>query len=1455
MAAADYTSVVEQLYVSYFGRPADTYGLANFSAQLAAMNAPTTLAGINTAAQSGNAPLAALVNSFNTSPESVALYGTGTGDIEISKFVTAIYTNVLNRQPDLDGLKFWKGEIMNGHLSKANAALAITQGALDNTTDQGKIDAAIVQNKMLVATDFTSVLNTAELINAFSGDAAAAAARTLLTTVNDTTDLVAFHQTVVDTANSLIPHPSTDFTLTNGTDIASANVFNAGLVYTPNGGSRVNALQNEDQLTGTGVNATLNATVGQGQDNGSTTIQPVLKNIAIIHTQFTGNNGTGNQTAAVDTIDLRAADSALTTLTIDRIGALNTVKYDNIGTAGANGMAVSNNAADYTAASFLFQNGALAAAGQTGTLTIDSVNMARGSITIGDHATGAAQEGFETLNLISNNGDNALKTLKDAQLQKLVITGNSNSLSLLSTEALVKGGQNEGVKFNAGNGIANPNSSGLRTIDASGFAGALNLDIHNAVGGHNDPAASGQKFYTSITTGAGNDTFWTANSLAASSTYGKDVLKAGAGSNTLKMFGGSIVLWDAAGANVVDTANIGDVGFIADISGIQHLELRAQTAADLTVNMKAFSDNGVTDINLRNEDGTAARTFTIENIGASLASNGNVVLHHGVDVTQTDVVKLQLADATGASDTVALTVVNDLNTTTTYNYKLDTLAMAKTTAGVTAANGKVENVTIHDNDSESNIVTLVRAADHTGTITLDGGTAGKSYTVNYADGSAPLLAKTIDASAQLSNLFLQVAPAAATVQTVKLGAGSDALLFANATRDAGSLDLMKGTEVITDAGGADVVTAIFSTDVVGKPSFTGIETFQTAATANVAMDLSSTGLTTLNLLSDEAVGGATVGANDVYKLAAGSILKTGIISASGATAVSTLNFAGTNEDAAPLTNVGSLAQVFNGVTLSASAATLAVNINSKAVGLDNATHVEAGAASYTLGQLTAQGATTMNIVVGDELAIAAGATKSATNTTVDNIFAKNLTTLTVTANGGVDLGTMTGNATNNNQTLVDATAVKGLFAAVDIALGDNAQVKLGAGGVNFNGLGSAGKNVTITAGDGVDTITGTAQNDTIITGASNDVINGDRGDNVITSGAGNDTITVADGNNTMNIGSGVLETVNVNVATGNPNTLSTNVVTGNGTVADVGIAKLGVAATFQEKVAVGAGHDLALRFLGDTIQLTSSTLDGRVALDVNAATDAQHTLAANVYTALNANSYLVIGSANAAGTTTVDLSKATAAVFLDYATTGVADAGVAALTVVGSNGNDSIVITNGGANTITGGKGADYIVLSTAAAVDKVIVGDGQSTLSAYDQVYNFSTVAGQDTLALQSTNVATGVVAAASGLTVNSLATTYSITNGVLTLNNGGAVLVGSVADATHISLAQAVALLSSKTTALDAVAFAFDANNNGTVTDATDGTFVFQNTAQGTLVELVGTNGVAAVAGAAGANTVHLV
>lgn len=261
MAAQDYVAVVQQLYVSYFGRPADYYGLQNYTQQLDALGAPKTFAELSAAVQqSGNDALKALVNSFNSAPEAIALYGNDNTQIGVSKFVNAVYNNVLNRDADLEGLNFWVGEILAGRLTRTNAAAAITEGALSNTTEQGLLDKASVENKTAVATAFTAEIDTVAEINGYSGDAAAAAARNLLAGVDNATDVEAFQANIEAALEAIvvIGVPGVTSALTAGLDTLTGtsnnDTFNAVEV------AGASTLTVGDTISGGNGNDTLNLT-------------------------------------------------------------------------------------------------------------------------------------------------------------------------------------------------------------------------------------------------------------------------------------------------------------------------------------------------------------------------------------------------------------------------------------------------------------------------------------------------------------------------------------------------------------------------------------------------------------------------------------------------------------------------------------------------------------------------------------------------------------------------------------------------------------------------------------------------------------------------------------------------------------------------------------------------------------------------------------------------------------------------------------------------------------------------------------------------------------------------------------------------------------------------------------------------------------------------------------------
>src|SRR5581483_4301711 len=176
MSASSYANLVQDLYVAYFGRPADYFGLQNFEAALAAANAPIDPAALATA-YSTNSAVKSLVDAFGTSAESTSLYGSGSTE----SFVNAIFENLFNRPAAVAGLTFWVNAIDSGAVSKGDAALAILAGAEGNSTTQGKADWALITAKIGVANDFTTALGSSSTqIVAYSGAAAAQDARLML---------------------------------------------------------------------------------------------------------------------------------------------------------------------------------------------------------------------------------------------------------------------------------------------------------------------------------------------------------------------------------------------------------------------------------------------------------------------------------------------------------------------------------------------------------------------------------------------------------------------------------------------------------------------------------------------------------------------------------------------------------------------------------------------------------------------------------------------------------------------------------------------------------------------------------------------------------------------------------------------------------------------------------------------------------------------------------------------------------------------------------------------------------------------------------------------------------------------------------------------------------------------------------------------------------------------------
>ena len=549
-----------------------------------------------------------------------------------------------------------------------------------------------------------------------------------------------------------------------------------------------------------------------------------------------------------------------------------------------------------------------------------------------------------------------------------------------------------------------------------------------------------------------------------------------------------------------------------------------------------------------------------------------------------------------------------------------------------------------------------------------------------------------------------------------------------------------------------------------------------------------------------------------------------------------MNFFGDEDAVNPLvpTTVATI-QNFNGLTLKNNTGdAVAVKIGAP---LQNLTNLAGnGITTYNLGQLTTHGVKDLSIVVSNEVA------NKGTTTNIANIWDRDLVNLTLTATGNVNVGTVTGNTVNSNIKTVNASAVGGNTTATVKALGDSAVVTLAGGNDVFNALGSAGNNVTIQAGEGNNTVTGTAQSDYIYSGAGRDVIDANRGNNTVKSGAGDDTVSALNGSNTVDLGSGKADKVTFNYDTVGQQNLATNVVAGSGTSASINFDNNNdgtVDTVFG--FAVGDGAEASIKFTGITFDATASTLNGRSAINVDGVAVAS--INAGVIGAANydANqSNLVVFTVNpTAGQSFTGGSAAD--VFMDIS------AGVGtAYNVSTGAGNDAIVIaqTNTGAHTITGGTGADRVVLSAAAGVDTVVLAEGDSTASAWDVITNFKTGADKLDLSSFTTGTAAKLTStawadlAADGdalAEVVAVAATGEVTIG---LSGGGSAVIGK-----DVSVASVISYLAANSTTVnDTFFFLYDSNGSGAI-DAADNAVFFQNLGTDLVVELVGsaTNSVA--------------
>jgi Domain of unknown function (DUF4214) len=157
LSAISLDQQTELIYIGYFNRPADGGGFSFWEGQDASAQAQ---------GQSAAVALTNIANSFTPQTETIAIYpflsnpnpnfSNPSVQAGLNTFIENVYGNLFGRAADSGGLAYWTSQIESGAVGLGAAVLAIANGALGS-------DATILQNKITVALDFTTLATAANL--------------------------------------------------------------------------------------------------------------------------------------------------------------------------------------------------------------------------------------------------------------------------------------------------------------------------------------------------------------------------------------------------------------------------------------------------------------------------------------------------------------------------------------------------------------------------------------------------------------------------------------------------------------------------------------------------------------------------------------------------------------------------------------------------------------------------------------------------------------------------------------------------------------------------------------------------------------------------------------------------------------------------------------------------------------------------------------------------------------------------------------------------------------------------------------------------------------------------------------------------------------------------------------------------------------------------------------------
>ena len=856
----------------------------------------------------------------------------------------------------------------------------------------------------------------------------------------------------------------------------------AGEVWSPGGNARVDSLGDEDSITGTGDNDTLEATISADE------VSPELVGVENLVIDFVGQ---GSQ----QELDLHES-SGVKTITVDRIS--NDAGFDFSDISDVLTSITVNDGDDNHEMTFQFEEDVLSGASDVLALNLNRVAAEYFEV----YATGS--DGYETIN-ITLDGNASIDYLEIEDTATVNVSGTGD----LTIGDLVD------------------SAGALATFDASAATGDMDIDLgaSNVVEAR-VAGSSGTDIDFTYTGSEGNDYIRVDHdSLSEAPTGGDDAdghdtIDGGAGSNTLDFTVGFESSSDYY--NLVD-----DEVTITNMQTVR-IDVMGEDIATLDASLV----DGLETVIVRNDSeyySTSAH-FDIMDMASDVLVQ---VQHASSDDSSEEVngtiVHLHQADGTGSDDSQTVEIISGTNTAEEFNFTLE--IEANDADSMDLYDEEVENVTIIDSDTENNTVLLDSAEEHDGTLTLTGGRANDTFTIHDDD---QIIAETVDASGQLSDVTIDLGEAD---QTVTMGSGDDNVVFVD-----GGLD----DDDHLDGGlGDDIITANFLASSNDDLNITGFETLRTSAAGedsgdDLTIDVSeSDDIATIELMGNNHSD--SIAGEDAYDVTI-EVIADGISAINlvddneGNNTFNSLVI--TDEDSGnpadmTITVDDAGAMTAGQITLDADTKNLTINNlgdDTDEVSFANGI-LAAGVTSLVVtdGNDTAQDTTTNVINLDDTLGLVSVDLSGAlggTDLTVEALAdaatinmvqsddveedAADALTITYVGDTGADDVEITGGGNDESVTITNGNM-------------DDLVINMGGGDDTVNLYGMDGENVEVDGGAGNDSITAGDDGGEYFGGTGADTITGGIGDDTMVGGAGADTFVFVGaeiGNDTVDFTAG-----------------------------------------------------------------------------------------------------------------------------------------------------------------------------------------------------------------------------------------------------------------------------------------------------------------------------------------------